>query len=216
MDGPLFPDVRDRSYVHIHLASSALPPWSLMLTFGVHWCHGWSGAVWIDSRSVCPWWCWLMVSHKHFYFPQILLCRMSIHRCDHLEADVESSQIQWRLSTVHLDCSVRCSSHRSTTYPQRLHLDYIQSLKDVVSSRVVSDRAVINSGSDGGSVGEHQCCLVSSLSLACDIPHRVDDWLAFWPRMYLICCNFELCSQGRLWITINSMVFKDGLGNYVK
>ena len=29
-------------------------------------------------------------------------------------------------------------------------------------------------------------------------------------------CNFELCSQGLLWITINSMVFKDGMGSYVK
>ena len=29
-------------------------------------------------------------------------------------------------------------------------------------------------------------------------------------------CNFQLCSQGQLCITINSTVFKDGLGSYVK
>ena len=29
-------------------------------------------------------------------------------------------------------------------------------------------------------------------------------------------CNFELCSQGQLCMTINSMVFEDGLGSYVK
>ena len=28
-------------------------------------------------------------------------------------------------------------------------------------------------------------------------------------------CNLELCLQGPLWITINSTVFKDGLGNYM-
>ena len=108
---------------------------------------------------------------------------MSIHRCDllcvRLEAEVETSQIQRHLSTVHLNSYVRCSLHRYTTYPQRLHLNYVQSLKDVVSSRVVSDEAGINSGSDGGSVDEHQCCLVSSLSSAYNLPHPVDDWLTF-------------------------------------
>jgi len=113
---------------------------------------------------------------------QSLHCRMPIHRCDLLcvlEAEVESSQIQRHLSTVHLDCNVRCSSHRSTTYPQRPHLDYVQFLKDVVSSHVVGDGVVINSRLVGGSVDEDQCCLVSSLSLACNLPHQVDDSLTF-------------------------------------
>ena len=66
-----------------------------------------------------------------------LFRRMVFDRCYLLcvfEREVQSSQIQRHLSTVHLDCSVRCSSHCSTADPERLHLNYVQFLQDVVCS----------------------------------------------------------------------------------
>ena len=195
----LLPDVRHRSSVHLHLACFAL--FDLFVESGVDlrcalmprriWCCldwfeiGVYLVVLADGFAEA-----LLFYLEILVLPgtlQNLLCRMPIHRCDLLrvfEAQIQSSQIQWHLPTVYLDCSVRCSPHRSTTYPQRLHLNYIQFLKDVVSNRVVGDGAVINSGSDEGSVDEHQCCLVRSPSLVCDFPHQVDDWLAFLHHVF--------------------------------
>ena len=47
----------------------------------------------------------------------------------------------------------------------------------MISSCVVCDGAIVNPGSDEGSVDEHERCLVCSPSLACDPPHQVEDWL---------------------------------------
>ena len=108
---------------------------------------------------------------------------MSIYHCDRLcvpEAEVEVF-------------SDPAASHHSPpglqtfgvphTAPQHILSVFIWTMSSPwrmwSAACVVSDGAVINSGSDGGSVDEHQCCLVSSLSLACDIPHQVDDWLTY-------------------------------------
>ena len=126
---------------------------------------------------------------------------MSIHRCDFLcvlEAEVESSQIQRHLSTVHLDCNVRCSSQRSTTYPQRLHFNYVQSLKDVVSSRVVLWWSRIQFG-----IGWRLCRWASVLSCRFPIFGLWYSSSSWWlvgistPRIPCV-CSTSFCCRGSI------------------
>ena len=59
---------------------------------------------------------------------------------------------------------------------------------------------------------EHSSLRGSTLGTS-PVEHQDSDWVGV---NRIDSCNFELCSQGQLCITINSTVFKDGLGSYVK
>ena len=145
--------------------------------------------------------------------PPVLLDRLQLHAWSRLQSDVTSTDSQFSIA---FSSSSTPGIRHYEQLPGRSCtrvLDQDTPELDIPARRNLRSSSQVQllvpryrkkrSGRRGFSVSAPQLWNVLPADIRLGV-NRIDS------------CNFELCSQGPLWITINSTVFKDGLGNYVK